>query len=96
MLVGRLGNINERFIDEYSLPGERKVGEEFQFNDEKYVVVERDTLEHEGRKYNCACFRCDMQYKCTRDFLYCSGECWSNWRSDSKSVFFKKVMKEEK
>ena len=93
MLVGKLGNINERIIDEYSIQGERAVGDEFQYNDEKYVVEESDTLEHDGRIYNCACFKCVMNEKCTRDFLYCAGECYGVWRKDSKNVYFKKKEK---
>lgn len=75
----------------YGVQGERPVGDEFSYNAKTFVVKEATSLSHNGRIYNCACFLCCQNEKCVHDFRYCSGECYSEWRKDGKSVYFEEV-----
>jgi hypothetical protein len=36
-----------------------------------------------------------MNERCTKDFLYCSGECYHEWRKDGKIVYFEEVVNKE-
>ena len=96
-IAGMKGTIRERQMTLYGVQGERKVGEEFNYSEnylkpddgKTYVVCETDSLEHEGRLYNCACFLCCMNRRCSKDFLYVAGECFWDWRKDGKIIYFK-------
>ena len=104
-IAGMKGTIRDRQMTLYGCTGERKVGETFDYsenylkpdNKRTFIVRETDSLEHDGRIYNCACFLCAMNERCTKDFLYCSGECFWDWRKDSKIVYFEELLgKDEK
>lgn len=92
-IAGMHGSIEERQKTIYGVQGERKPGEEFQYNGKAYVVREVSDLKHNGIIYNCACFSCVMNEHCIKDFQYASGECYHKWRKDGKSVNF--ILKEE-
>lgn len=102
-IAGMKGNIRDRQMTLYGVQGERKVGEEFNYSEnylkpgegKTYVVRETDSLEHDGRLYNCACFLCCINGKCCKDFQYVAGECFWDWRKDNKIVYFEEIKKDE-
>ena len=102
-IAGMHGSIQERLINLYGCTGERKVGETFDYsenylksdNKHTFIVREIDSLEYKGATYNCACFLCAMNERCTKDFLYCSGECYHEWREDGKILYFEEVVNKE-
>ena len=95
-IAGMHGTIEERIWERYGGYGARKSGDTFQYNDEIYKVCEeQQPLVHNGVIYNCPCYRCCRNEHCAPDFLYASGDCYSKFRKDGKSVYFKKTTKEQ-
>ena len=102
-IAGMKGTVRERQMTLYGVQGERRVGEEFNYSENylkpgegrTYVVRETDTLEHDGCLYNCACFLCCMNSRCTKDFLYVAGECFHDWRKDGRIVYFEEKKSDE-
>ena len=86
--------VEDALRNQYRVPGERPIGDTFNFGKRPYIVMEADSLEHNGILHSCPCFLCSMNGSCNPDFLFCSGECYWKWRRDGKSVYFKEDKKE--
>ena len=87
--------IEDALRNQYGVPGERPVGDRFDYGKKSYIVEEAKSLEHNGVLYNCPCFLCSLNECCNPDFLFCSGECYWKWRRDGKSVYFREEDKKE-